>query len=437
MQYLLTDESAIAVKTIKEFIEAFEAGHTADSIFITDSKAQLRKIFALAQKRKTRTTEILYAACLQYGVGCERNTDEAIAVLKPLAKDDINAKMLLGTILSTQTQDEKAVGEALKMVTEASDAGHPMAQFIIAYTYLSVNTEEKVRQGIELLRKSIDAGVYSAMHEYARILHYGIKGVVERDDAKSFELMKKAADAGFVPAIHNLGGAYENGIGTAPDIKKAVECYERAIEYENADSMAALGLCALTGSGVIKNPPRAVRLFERAAQEGNAYGQYNLGIAYRDGEFIAQDIPKAIELFQKAANQGHTTAMITLGGYYMEGKHLPKDSERAAQLFLAAARAGDPMGIRCVGNCLLEGNGIDKDEALAVKYFERGDALGDSASTYNLAFCYKNGLGVEKDDQKALEILQRAAESGFPPAVETMQNLLAAVEKAKAEQSKQ
>jgi TPR repeat protein len=71
--------------------------------------------------------------------------------------------------------------------------------------------------------------------------------------------------------------------------------------------------------------------------------------------------------------------------------------------------------------------------------FHRAAELGHSEAKFNLGVMYRDGIGVDRSIEKAVEFLRSAAELGhseaqqqLPSAIETLQMILAAVEKSES-----
>ncbi len=128
------------------------------------------------------------------------------------------------------------------------------------------------------------------------------------DDQSEFRLYTEAATSGNRLAAYNLGVAYRDGLGTQPDVTKAIGW------------------------------------FERAAAAGDDTAAFNIGAIYDEGHLIAQDDQTAIAWYDLAAQRGNTDAMINLGLMYEAGEGVAADPTKAAELYRNAAQHGDVFG---------------------------------------------------------------------------------------------
>ncbi len=98
---------------------------------------------------------------------------------------------------------------------------------------------------------------------------------------KAFQCFLRA-DKKHIPAARAaLGLCYESGLGTAPDIRKAVACYQAAADGGNAFAMARLGYAYGAGEGIEKNPKLAMKWLIQAAMRGDAGAILTLRDDYR------------------------------------------------------------------------------------------------------------------------------------------------------------
>ena len=95
-------------------------------------------------------------------------------------------------------------------------------------------------------------------------------------------------------AHHNLGIMFERGLGVKPDIRKALEHYEQALNAGNVYSMNAVAWLFEQGKSVPRNPKLAVRYYTQAAERGYSMAMYNLACLYLD-DVAEQDSISAME----------------------------------------------------------------------------------------------------------------------------------------------
>jgi TPR repeat protein len=124
------------------------------------------------------------------------------------------------------------------------------------------------------------------------------------DDQAEFRLYNEAAASGNRLAAYNLGVAYRDGLGTQPDIQKALNWFEKAAA--EGDDTAAFNIGAIYDEGTLlpQDDQTAIAWYDIAAQRGNADAMINLGLMYEAGEGIAANAQKAAEMYREAAEKG-------------------------------------------------------------------------------------------------------------------------------------
>jgi TPR repeat protein len=105
---------------------------------------------------------------------------------------------------------------------------------------------------------------------------------------------------------------YKLGEGTAKNLEKSFEYYEKAANQGNAGAQFILGVMYYFGEETAKNMKKAFEYYEKAANQGHADAQNNLAEMYKLGEGRVKNMKKAFEYYEKAANQGHAEAKIEL-----------------------------------------------------------------------------------------------------------------------------
>lgn len=182
------------------------------------------------------------------------------------------------------------------------------------------------------------------------------------DDDKAFYWYQQGAAAGNTNAVNGLSLCYQYGIGTAPDIEKAIELLLQAAEEGLAVAHNNLGylLYDTDPEQALYHYQQAERLgepddgwlgylheekgdyataFRYYQQDTSASGAFNQGNLLRKGLGTTKDILAAIALFKTAVAGGYDRGHIELARIYLfeEGY---MDRELAAQHIAAAEQAG-------------------------------------------------------------------------------------------------
>ena len=128
----------------------------------------------------------------------------------------------------------------------------------------------------------------------------------EGRDAEALALFRASAEGGDIYGFNNLGWAYENGIGVAPDLEKAISWYEKAAAGGQPMAPINLGLIHRDGRpGVPSDLGKAAFWFAEAARRGAGWGNVHLAALYADGRLPGGADPVlAAELLARAAGDG-------------------------------------------------------------------------------------------------------------------------------------
>lgn len=117
--------------------------------------------------------------------------------------------------------------------------------------------------------------------------------------------LQKKAEAGDAYAQLNLGAAYDNGMGVARDIEKALNWYEKAAEQGVAEAqfnLAHLLVEQELGASV------AAGWMRKAADQGMVDAEYLMGVIYAEGIGVAPNREEAVRWLDKAVAKGHEEA---------------------------------------------------------------------------------------------------------------------------------
>jgi hypothetical protein len=188
----------------------------------------------------------------------------AIALLRPLATaGDADAQFLLGSRFFSNL-DLVPIDEALRLLTQAADAGHAEAAYEIA------------------LFRSADEGR----------LEYG-----PPETEEGIERLIRAGELGRANAQYDLGALYATGDWAGPtDAVKARQWYLRAAEQGHGGAQFNLGDMYLVGEGGQVDVVEGLRWLEAAAAQDEPQALRYLEYIHREGSHgVPVDVTKADE----------------------------------------------------------------------------------------------------------------------------------------------
>ena len=181
----------------------------------------------------------------------------------------------------------------------------------------------------------------------------------------------------------DLGYAYDNGIGVAPDGQAALYWYKKAADQGFAIASFNIGSLYLAGRHVTQDYAQAAMHFEAASAQDHATAQLELGRMYRYGVLGGVDMERAIEYFEASALLGNASAAANLGDIYFRGIGVEKDEEKGKQLLLDAAERGAAYAQFLVAQMYFSGVHVAKDVDESNRWLalsaENGSPLGQSA----------------------------------------------------------
>jgi uncharacterized protein len=187
--------------------------------------------------------------------------------------------------------------EACRMAFEAT--GNPRFAYQLGR---ALNKADEPNQAMSAYDTAVKDGYAAAMVNYGMLM--GRLG----DEHSEFGMYQQAASNGNVLAAYNLGVAYRDGLGTQPNVSKALEW------------------------------------FETAAAKGDDTAAFNIGAIYDEGKLLPADDQVAIAWYDLAAQRGNTDAMVNLGIMYETGEGIEANAEKAADMYRQAAEKGDTFG---------------------------------------------------------------------------------------------
>ena len=201
-----------------------------------------------------------------------------------------------------------------------------------------------------------------------------------------------------------LGMAYELGIETEKDLKKA-EFYYKVGEHKGSVDAKYLYAALMIETDKDNRKTYLARMQE-AAEEGSVLAMTYLGDIIYDGKWgLVPDKEKAYQLWRKAADNGEPAAMYFMSYGYQYGECFEKDYGLSLMYALSSSEYLFPRAFRSLGRAYENGRFVDKDLDKAIVYYEKAVSLGDS-----LSLCYIGGIYYwdKEDYEKAWDYYCRA-----------------------------
>lgn len=237
-----------------------------------------------------------------------------------------------------KTPDEETVTDVYTPVEELYNIG------VDAYN------REDYLSAIYHYSLAAEKGYGYAMNNLAHI-YYMVDGYVDEDNA--FYWYEKGAAAGNTNALYGLSQCYQYGIGTIPDIDKAIDLLLQAA----ADGMAA----AHNNLGYLlydTDPELALYHYHQAEELGEP-DNIGLGNLYEENG----DFETALRYYRKDESE---MGAFHLGNLYLRGSGVVKDVKSAIEYFITATDGGYDSGhIELARIYLFEEGFIDNDKAKA------------------------------------------------------------------------
>lgn len=237
-----------------------------------------------------------------------------------------------------ESPDEEAVIDAYTSVEELYNIG------VDAYN------SQDYQAAIYYYTLAAEKGYGYAMNNLAHI-HYIVDEYIDHN--KAFYWYEKGAAAGNTNALNGLSLCYQNGIGTVPDIEKAINLLQQAADDGLAVAHNNLGFLLQD-----TDPEQALYHYCQAEELGEPENGW-LGYLYE----VTGNFEKALEYYRKDESE---IGAFNQGNLHRSGLGTAKDVKAAIGYFKTAVEGGYDMGhIELARIYLFEDGFTDKDLAKA------------------------------------------------------------------------
>ena len=263
--------------------------------------------------------------------------------------------------------------------------------------------------GIRFVDISFDEKYREAMaDEPRRYFEQGQQYEEQGKDKKAIECYQKAIDLGYDDALFALAELYKKQ-GKEEDM---IRLLVKAGNQGNVGAMDRLE----THFKEVEDYRSAIRWTEKKAKLGDADAMWWMGVRYREGEVVEQDLEKAFEWFQKSAKAEDANGMCLLGDCYRDGEGTGHNIEEAIHWYEKSAALENSYAMWRLGMLYDEGNGVPENPVLGAEWYRKSAEAGNTQGMYYLALHYEYGTGVEQNDAEAKKWYRKAADEGYAPA---------------------
>jgi len=225
----------------------------------------------------------------------------------PPPKDDKGGNTDDGNFKIDEEEDTQMVvadiEEAMNAFQKAIDLGDNDAMYLVGVHRLDQGDQENCKYGIKLIEQASDAGHGGALY-YLALLHLNGEVSIRLEPCSLNDFVKRldrAVEAGNVDAKFVRGNSHYHGTEGYPhDFKKALDDFLQAADVGHAESAVSAGAMLHNGVGVLKDQRRAFELYQLAGELGSEEGWINVvdcwqqGLGVPKSEYTAQYIKETL-----------------------------------------------------------------------------------------------------------------------------------------------
>ena len=263
--------------------------------------------------------------------------------------------------------------------------------------------------GISFVDLPFDEKYWEAVaDEPRRYFEQGQQYEEKGKDKKAIECYQKAIDLGYDDALFALADLYEK----QGEEEAMIRLLVKAGNQSNVAAMERLE----THFEEVEDYRSAIWWTEKQALLGDADAMWWMGVKYREGKVVEQDLEKAFDWFLKSARAGHDGAMWWLGDCYRDGEGTGEDIGEAIKWYEKSAALENSYAMWSLGMLYDEGNGVPENPVLGAEWYRKSAEAGNAQGMYYLALDYEYGTGVEQNDAEAKKWYRKAADEGYAPA---------------------
>lgn len=217
--------------------------------------------------------------------------------------------------------------------------------------------------------------------------------------------VRDCAEAGEAEAQAVYAQMLLDGHGVAVDAAAALGWFVSAAAQQHLMALNMVGRCYDLGWGTAPDKRRAAECYRVAATHGLDWGMYNYATLLALGEGVAEDKAEALVWFRKAAALGNAKALNFVGSFHEDGWVVERDLAAAALCYARAAEGGDFRG--CFNHARMLGKAGRIEEAIG--WLKRAGASATPAFVEKAA-AWLAGSDVPAFRRRGVQALRSATE---------------------------
>jgi TPR repeat protein len=298
-------------------------------------------------------------------------------------------------------------------------AGDVKSQLTLGKMY--VNNEKNYDEAAVFYRMAAQARNPHGLYGWGLLLLLG-RGVPQ-DIVRAAQCFQEAADAGVMSAVEEYARALHLGRGVEQNLPEALQKYKLGADHGRQKCQYYYARMRLNGEGGPKNVPEALRYYGMAHSASYVAATTDLASLYSSGTGVAKDVNKAVAIYQEAIRLGCVRAKALLAVLYHTEPSI-RNPRIAAQLFAEAAPVDDFAKV-WLASYVKDGKGeIPPDPRRAMQLYEEvankdipgKDPMVVGRARNNYAAMCLDGVGGLRDLDTAYHYYALAAQVGVVPA---------------------
>lgn len=248
---------------------------------------------------------------------------------------------------------------------------------------------------------------------------YGTGGVSENKSLALEFFERAAANEEDGDSVFNAGYCHALGLGTAPNLTRAIHYYEiAATKFGHFDAIFEMGKIWMVGvdGGVAERSLERALMYLKAASDGG--GRWGKSMRNGFDKFLSGEFRKAAAFYHEAKELGYPVATSNLAFLYDQRllendgsndvSRLERETRAFHYLLKTSVQNGDKEVLVRIGDYHFYGlAGLQPDAHEALRWYSRASAEGVEAGAYSVGHMHEFGVGIPVNLERAQRYYER------------------------------